>query len=101
MIQLVRTNYRYPEQYDAYLDGRQVGYLRLRNGGFTVDFPDCEGETIYEASPRGDGRFEDDERDCHLRLAVGAILKKLKRNSEIMRASPAPNDDYEIVSSTK
>jgi hypothetical protein len=76
MIRLVRTGFGYPEQYDAYLDGEQVGYLRLRNGDFSVDYPDCDGEAIYEASPRGDGMFDDDEPDYYLGIAVGVILKK-------------------------
>lgn len=67
----------YPEQYEAFLDGERVGYLRLRHGSFTVEFPDCGGETIYEASPRGLGRFEEDERDYYLRCALNAIYQRL------------------------
>ncbi|MCB4861485.1 hypothetical protein K7W03_17995 [Sphingobium sp. PNB] len=64
-----------PEQYDAYLDGKQVGYLRLRHGAFRVDVPDCGGETVYEAEPEGDGIFADHERDHFLREAKLAIAR--------------------------
>lgn len=66
-----------PEQYDAYLDDERVGYLRLRHGLFRVYFPDVGGETIYEASPKGDGCFSDDEREFYLNEAREAIQKKL------------------------
>ena len=67
-----------PEQYEAFLDGKQVGYLRLRHGEFRVDFPDCGGETIYEVCPDGDGEFEDYERQKYLNAAKAAIIKKLQ-----------------------
>lgn len=62
-----------PEQYDVFLKGAQVGYLRLRHGEFRADVPDCGGDTVYTASPNGDGEFFDDERDGYLRAAVAAI----------------------------
>lgn len=88
----------WPEQYDAFLDGEKVGYLRLRHGHFRVDAPDCGGETIYEATPDGDGIFEADERDYYLRFAVDAIHKWL--SNQAAPAKPdAPNVRYEIESS--
>ena len=39
-----------PEQYDAFVGARKVGYLRLRWGEFTVEHPDCGGEMIYSRS---------------------------------------------------
>ncbi len=64
----------YPEQYEVFDGGgAQVGYLRLRWGDFSVDYPDCGGQTIYEASPQGDGFFEEEEREHFLRKAVEAI----------------------------
>ena len=76
-IELIKTCDWAPEQYDAYLNGKQVGYLRLRHGKFRVDFPDCGDETIYEAEPNGDGCFDDDEREKYLTEAKQAILNKL------------------------
>lgn len=70
-----------PEQYDAYKGANKVGYLRLRHGDFRVDFPDCMEETIYEASPNGDGMFETDERLFYLTNAVDAILEALKTHN--------------------
>jgi hypothetical protein len=79
MIKLVLTSRAYPEQYDAYDGETQVAYLRLRRGHFTVECPDCDGEIVYEASPRGDRMFEDDERDRFLRAAMDAIQEWLAR----------------------
>lgn len=65
-----------PEQYDVTdPDGNQVGYLRLRHGSFRVDCPDAGGETVYTASPRGDGIFDSDERLMYLTEAIEAIIK--------------------------
>lgn len=84
-----------PEQYDAFLGDLQVGYLRLRHGAFRVDYPECGGETIYEASPKGDGEFEDDERDYYLRFAVDAIERRLK--GELDSRPAAPDVKYELT----
>ena len=40
-----------PEQYDVFdSEGKQVGYLRLRHGGFRADYPNCGGDTVYRCS---------------------------------------------------
>jgi hypothetical protein len=75
---LTRTCGACPEQYDVHLGGVQVGYLRLRGGEFTVDYPDVDGVEIYSAEPEGDGFFEDHERDGYLRAAVEAIARRLQ-----------------------
>lgn len=62
-----------PEQYDVYAGDEMVAYLRLRHGCFRVDVPDCGGETIYTASPQGDGIFTRKERVRYLTEAVLAI----------------------------
>lgn len=74
-IVLERTCVACPEQYDAFIGNKQVGYLRLRHGYFRVDYPNCGGETIYEASPKGDGIFEEDERERYLKEAKQAICQ--------------------------
>lgn len=71
--ELEQTCWGCPEQYDVYRDGKQVGYLRLRHGHFRADVPDCGGKTVYSSNPRGDGIFEDDEREIHLNAAIAAI----------------------------
>ena len=72
-----------PEQYDAFCNGRQVGYLRLRHGYFYVAYPECGGEIIYEAEPRGDGSFKSDERQYYLTNAINAIKQKIESLEEL------------------
>ena len=68
------TSFACPEQYDVFAaNNEMVGYLRLRHGHFRADVPDCGGETVYDASPKGDGMFENDERIEELTKAVKAI----------------------------
>jgi hypothetical protein len=71
--EIVRTCGCCPEQYDVFKDGKQAAYLRLRHGFFRADVPDCGGETVFRGSPRGDGIFEDDERDMWLSAAIDAV----------------------------
>lgn len=63
-----------PEAYDAFVDGEQVGYLRLRHGRFRVDAPNEDGDTIYTAEPVGDGFFMPFERETFLNAAKEAIV---------------------------
>lgn len=93
MITLVKTCDACPEQYDAYQDGRLVGYLRLRHGCFTVDCPDVNGKEVYRAAPKGDGIFEYDERDYYLRFAVKAIEDWIMGGYE---RPAAPDVSYQI-----
>ena len=84
-IRLEKTCDCSPEQYDAFIDDKMVGYLRLRHGNFTVTCPDVGGEEVY-ASPIGDsgydGEFEDEaQRMVHLHLAKAAIEDWVKRNA--------------------
>ena len=67
-----------PEQYDVFKNGKQIAYYRLRHGKFKVDYPECGGETIYEAEPSGDGIFNDNERLVYLSKAMREVLNKLK-----------------------
>lgn len=77
-INLVGTSTGFPEQYDAYYRDKQVGYLRLRHGSFTVAFPDCGYNIIYQGWPEGDGEFETiEERTYYLEKAKEAIIEQL------------------------
>lgn len=83
-IRLVLTCGACPEQYDAFLGEKLVGYLRLRHGFFsvrTIISPDDDnpvlGDTVYSAAPKGDGVFESDERKKYLRKAKKRIYKRL------------------------
>lgn len=77
-IELVKTCEAAPEQYDAFLDGEQVGYLRVRWGYFSVYYLHSGGEEIYDTKIMGDGMFEDDERDRELMTAKMSLAKKIK-----------------------
>jgi hypothetical protein len=70
---LVLTCPSHPEQYDALLGDRQVAYLRMRDYVFRVECPGIGGAIVYEATPKGDGLFDDDEREHHLAEACKAI----------------------------
>lgn len=79
---LVLTCSACPEQYDVYNEDKQiVGYLRLRHGKFRCDAPSTFGETVYSANPKGDGCFNDDEREYYLREAMGALEKFYEQHS--------------------
>jgi hypothetical protein len=71
-----------PEQYDV-IDsaGNPAGYLRLRHGYFRADYPECGGETVYEASTKGDGLFDDDERMPELTKAIDALDKAHRKET--------------------
>lgn len=71
--ELVTTCDSHPEQYEVFLEGKQVGYLRLRHGEFRADVPEHGGTTVFRSLPRGDGDFEDDEREIHLHAAIASI----------------------------
>jgi hypothetical protein len=67
-----------PEQYDVYDDKNNlVGYLRLRHGVFTVNYPWVGGETILREFPDGDGCFEDYEREKYMAMAEAKIIERL------------------------
>lgn len=76
-IELKRTCMAMPEQYEAFRDGRQIGYLRLRHGFFRASYPDHTASVdVYGTGVRGDGSFYDDEeREHELRAAVVELLK--------------------------
>lgn len=75
-MKLVLTCTACPEQYEAFIGERQVGYLRLRYGTFTARCPNAAGDVVYEAEI-GDGlqgSFSDErERRAYLKSAKRAI----------------------------
>ena len=78
---LKNTCYACPEQYDVYYEDTLCGYMRLRHGYFRVEYyktPDDKGEIVYECSPQGDGIFENDEREEHLKKGAEAIAKQMR-----------------------
>lgn len=85
-VKLLNTCWACPEQYDALLNGVMIGYLRLRHGRFYAAYPDVGGDIVYEAHPKGDGIFDDDEREEHLTAAVGKLLEAHARAFSTNRA---------------
>lgn len=80
---LVMTCPACPEQYDVFdKDDKQVGYLRLRHGVFRAEWPKCLGELVYMAYPKGDGIFDDDEREHFLTDAIAAIDEHVKQKEK-------------------
>lgn len=92
MIRLVKTCGACPEQYDAFDGDKQVGYLRLRHGCFTVNCPNFSGEEVYSAAPQGDGCFDPEERDYYFRFAVDAIERWIRGESK----AAAPVVEYTV-----
>lgn len=76
-IKLVQTSGAFPEQYDAYLNGVEVGYLRLRHGFFVVE---CLDEIVYTSKTIGDGFFHNVESNRQLKNAKKAIAKALPKD---------------------
>ena len=78
-----------PEQYDVYhVDDLKtiVGYIRLRHGMFSVECPDCGGNTVFEAEVEdwGDGCFIDEEvRTAFLMLAKLYIEKWCRERVDV------------------
>lgn len=84
---LVRTCYACPEQYDVYFGDFQIGYLRLRHGNFTAEYPDVGGRLAFQDYPKGDGVFETDERYAYLELAVENLIRV--HNNEVITRQDA------------
>lgn len=63
-----------PEQYDVFHNGEQIGYLRLRHGYFAARYGGVNGPTVYESDAKGDGSFNDGEREYHLVRSVANLL---------------------------
>ena len=84
-LEFNRTCGACPEQYDVYLNGQQVGYVRLRWGYLRADYPDCMCETIYETNVGGEstGEFESEEqRMYYLKIIADKILERIKQGED-------------------
>lgn len=71
-LKLVKTCDACPEQYDGYIDGERVAYLRLRHGNFDAEY---RNRRVFTGCPEGDGIFDPDERTSWLQKASLAILE--------------------------
>lgn len=71
-----------PEQYDVFKGGKQVGYIRLRQGVFSCRYPNNHGKTIYahQFEDEWKGYFDnDEERTFYLEECKNALLKAIKK----------------------
>ena len=73
-LQLIKTCAACPEQYDVMLDGKEIGYMRLRHGFFRAEYAD---KIVYTATPKGDGSFTDEERSEYLSIACAMIFASM------------------------
>ena len=92
---LVMTSVACPEQYDVFVIGtdpdtdEKVGYLRLRHGRFTAEYPTVGGMLVYDTTDiSGDGCFASgEERSMELTCALimlDAYRKKFKLEQELI-----------------
>lgn len=81
-VEFYRTCIACPEQYDAWFEGTQIGYVRLRHGTLRADYRDYMGDTVY-SSTIGDGVwqgcFTDDEERCYHLCRIADKLKEKYR----------------------
>jgi hypothetical protein len=75
-LELRQTCGQCPEQYDVYLDGNEVGYIRHRGGITEAHCPFME-VVFFTTEAEGRGDFEDNERDGILTKCCAAILNAL------------------------
>ena len=79
-LKFVMTCPACPEQYEVFNGAVQVGYVRLRHGFLRCDYPDHGGETVYEASPDGDGCFNSEKERLthltHISLILNSVIRK-------------------------
>lgn len=82
-LDFVQTCAACPEQYDVFDEtGTIVGYVRLRWGNLTCEYPDCGGEVIYSATI-GDGWSgcfdSENQRQKHLSCIADAIISHINK----------------------
>ena len=75
-----------PEQYDVFLEGKQVGYVRLRWGVLRCGYPDVVGEIVYyhEFDDGLQGCFDGDEdRNFHLAEIAKALYNRINESETV------------------
>lgn len=81
----IRTCESYPEQYSVYNhDGREVMYIRLRNGHLSAYTPDVNGKIFFSDVFEDDlkGSFDNDwERVKYLSLIIAAYYEYRKNSN--------------------
>lgn len=80
-LNFIETCSACPEQYNVKDEqGNMVGYVRLRYGGLTCEYPDVGGELIYSQYFDNDWMrcFESDEQcESYLSIIADKILEKI------------------------
>lgn len=76
-LELVMTCAVAPEQYDVYFGGSAVGYVRLRNGNFTVEATVGKPVLLAKLSTNQSDCFADDARMAYLLVAADAIRRHM------------------------
>ena len=81
----LNTCYASPEQYDVYrANGELCGYVRLRWGSLRADYPNIDGDTIYqhEFEDNYKGCFDsDDERAKYLTEICNSYKRAILKNT--------------------
>lgn len=84
-LRFVETCFMCPEQYDVFDSNfKLVGYVRLRHGNLTCEYPACGGELIYEHTFPTDtwkGSFDYDERYNYLGLIAKLINERRSKEN--------------------
>lgn len=73
-VELRQTCSACPEQYDMYIDCKNIGYFRTRHGYFTVEYLLNETQ-VFASGIKGDGGFDPEERDFFLEEGIKAVLE--------------------------
>lgn len=68
---------QYPEQYDVFKGDVQVAYFRVRHGTFWVRMPTSQNDVIFVCYPKGQGAFEESEREHYLKMALSEVAWRL------------------------
>ena len=77
-----KTCFIHPEQYDVRKDGTMHGYVRLRRGILTCEYPDVGGKFVYSCA--FGPRFEGDDANC--KGGFDSAIERMKFLTEIKDA---------------
>jgi hypothetical protein len=78
-ITIERRSISNPEEYEALLNGKQIGYLRLQDGHFTVKYGMPSGTLIWESFPEGKDALTEHERPLYLKIAQQKLFDHINK----------------------
>jgi hypothetical protein len=76
-LALALTSPSIPEEYAVTKDGQPSGFIHVRWGHVSVDYPDAADENLYQGGAAGFGGFTDHERESQLLFALGLIADRI------------------------